>query len=132
MVLTLAASSSILVEGVATADAYGFTPCTSVAGDDRPSCVFEHGITGTGLRISEEFAEVEAPFRTVCNSRIDFQYSDVSGRIYKTDRSPTVRSGCTIIERRWVRPGNVRAGKACALLYTNADLVATQCHNVFP
>lgn len=131
--LSLFAATALvfLTNGVAHADAYGFTPCTSVAGGDRPSCVFEHGITGKGLRVSEEFAEAEGLPATLCNTRIDFQYSDNEGRVYRTLRSSEVQSGCGPIVTRRVRSEYLQPGKACAQLYSAGDLVATQCHRIF-
>jgi len=128
--LTAAFSLVFLVEGVAHATAYGVSPCVSVLGGNNFSCTFEHGINSSGLYIDSEFADAESPFRIICNARIDFQYSDLNGQNYKTDRAP-IKNGCTNDLNRTVHPGPVRAGKSCAMLYSNADLVATQCHKVF-
>lgn len=132
-VLAVTGSSTAALGGVAHADAYGVDKCDSVAGGDRPSCVFEHGITGQGLKISEQFAEAEGFPATLCNTRIDFQYLDVNGQVYRTIPSPGTRSGCTAVESRTIRPGGTfRQGKACAVLYSNSAEIARQCHNIFP
>lgn len=127
----LAACSVFVLEGVAQANAYGVSHCKSAAGDDRPSCVFEHGMNGKGIHVTQEYAEAEGLPATLCNLRIDFQYSDVNGAVYKTDRGSYTRPGCTKIFHRYADPQTLRPGKACAILYSNSNAIATQCHNIF-
>lgn len=123
--------SMFVLAGVAHANAYGVSPCGSVAGDDRPSCVFEHGINSKGLVVTQEYADAEGLPATMCNIRIDFQYSDVDGDVYKTDRAAYTRPGCTSQFHRYASPQTLRPGKACAILYSNSNQVAMQCHNIF-
>ena len=99
-------------------------------GGNNYSCTFKHGIDSNGLVVKSEYAEAESPFKIVCNARIDFVYSDVNAKVYKTIRGP-VQNGCTNVLPRKVNPGILQTGKACALLYGSGDLRATQCHNVF-
>jgi hypothetical protein len=46
--------------------------------------VFEHQIVGKGVELSEQVAEVEGLPPSLCLPRIDFQYSDIKGRVYRT------------------------------------------------
>jgi hypothetical protein len=96
-----------------------------------------HSIDGKHRTVKKETATYSAAISAVglaagraCNWRIDFQYKDLNGKVYRTDKGPTNVS-CNFKAGRTVRPGTLpHYGKACAKLYVNGKHRATQCHSI--
>jgi len=66
----------------------------------------------------------------ICNWRIDYRYSDTSGRTYFTNRG-RLRESCNRYGERNIFVGrDMRTGQACAELFTNGRFVVRQCHNI--
>lgn len=97
---------------------------------DIPRGELDHGITGEGLYVESEAAGFTS-VAPVCNWRVDYALTDVSGNEYERYEGPLV-SDCDTNTKapgvRWER--NVRPGQACAILYTNSVEIARQCHNI--
>lgn len=104
-----------------------------------PKGFLHHSIDGEDRTVKKETANydvsivagpVGAIASRVCNWRIDFQYQDLNGKAYRTDKGPTNVS-CNFTAGRTVRPGTLpHYGKACAKLYVNGKHRATQCHHI--
>jgi hypothetical protein len=141
LVLTVAAGLVLSSTSPAYADAVGSTP---VGGFDYTfqgikvsipaGSFFTHVIRGSGLTITDESAGVDSIGPGLvgggfCNWRIDFQYEDDAGKIYRTDRGPTSNS-CDHYTFRDLPATHVLPsyGKACALFYVNGAERARQCH----
>jgi hypothetical protein len=97
---------------------------------------FTHLIRGKGLTVTDENAGVDSvgpglASNGFCNGRIDFQYEDVSGKIYRTDRGP-LSSTCDHYTFRDVRGTRTipAYGKSCAVFYVNGAARAKQCHSI--
>ena len=128
---------------LAHASAFGFEPVPAFPISYKgvsipvPKGQLSHGIEGDHRNIKMEFAQYTvAPSHLgllagrACNWRIDFQYKDLNGKVYRTNRGPTEIS-CNFTARRTVHPGELpHYGKACAKLYVHAQLRATQCHAI--
>ncbi|MGQ0480702.1 MAG: hypothetical protein ACT4O0_06705 [Pseudonocardia sp.] len=128
--VSLAVSGAILFGlRATTADAYGLSRCESFLGG-APTCVFEHQIVGKGVELSEQVAEVEGLPPSLCLPRIDFQYSDIKGRVYRTSDGGDPLSACAAIATRRVTlgPESLLPGKACAILYSSGHELTRQCH----
>lgn len=122
-------------DDVTTMSAYGVTTWSqkSIPGVPLPipGGVFEHQINGSGLNVSSEWAEFETVWGNVCNWRIEFRYTNLSGAVYA--RIPgTTHLGCDNVGSARRGIGTLRSGKACARLFVSDTLVVQQCHNIFP
>jgi hypothetical protein len=127
------AVTAIAIPQAAGADASGVQQwgAFTVPGTDIrvPSGLMAHTITGSGARVNAETSNF-ASAGNICNWRIDYRYSDTSGRTYETNRGPT-RLNCTRYGERNIFVGrNMRYGPACAELFTNGRFVVRQCHNI--
>jgi hypothetical protein len=97
---------------------------------------FTHLIRGKGLTVTDENAGVDSvgpglASNGFCNWRIDFQYEDDSGKIYRTDRGP-LSNTCDHYTFRDVRGARAipSYGKSCAIFYVNGAARAKQCHYI--
>lgn len=90
-----------------------------------------HKIVGTGLHVSEQRAGFSA-YGNVCNWRIDFNYYDVPGTLYRRYQGPT-NYNCKIAGSRLIYPNFwAKSGKSCATLYSNGRKIVSQCHSIHP
>ncbi|WP_306321801.1 MULTISPECIES: hypothetical protein [unclassified Streptomyces] len=138
----LAASLTLSGAGAAQASATGTTPIDSFtywlqgATVKVPvGCFLTHTIKGSGRKITDEFAGADCvgpavTFTKFCNWRIDFTYADTSNKTYRTSRGRT-HTECKGDPLRKTAPQTLpKYGKACARLYVNGALRATQCHSI--
>lgn len=140
--LALAAAGSVATAAPAHASATGSTAIGSFTYEVRGAavqvpvgCFLTHSIEGSGKRITGQLAGVDcigvaATFSQFCNWRIDFAFADTDNRTYKTSRGAT-HAQCEGAPLRRAAPQTLPAyGKACAKLYLNSKLRATQCHYI--
>jgi hypothetical protein len=130
--ISLAVTAAVL-PATASADASGvqswgpFTiPGTSIS---VPGGIMAHTVTGSGARVNAETSNY-ASAGNICNWRIDYRYSDTSGRTYETNTGPTHLSCNRYGERNIFVGRDMRFGQACAELFTNGRFVVRQCHNI--
>jgi hypothetical protein len=130
------------VNSPAYADAYGITPLSAFDYTFQglkftvPSgFFFQHAIHGRDLVVTHEQADMITMGPAVagsgfCNWRIDFQYEDVNGRVYSTDRGPlTTTCDKYDIYRALPGPRTLSSyGRSCAIFYVNGTERVRQCH----
>lgn len=134
---------SLVITSPAYADAVGSTPVGAFEYSSQglkisipEGSFFTHVIRGKGLNIADENAGVDSIGPGLigngfCNWRIDFQYEDDGGKLYRTDRGP-MSNTCAHYTFRDVRGARTLPsyGKACAIFYVNGNERARQCHYI--
>ncbi|WP_258308318.1 hypothetical protein [Streptomyces sp. NWU339] len=141
-VLGFAAVGPLGAAGPAHAGALGSTAIGTFTYEVRGAavkvpvgCFLSHRIDGSGKRVSGQLAGVDcvgaaAAFSRFCNWRIDFAYADTNGRAYRTARG-AAHAECDGAPLRRVGARTLPTyGKACAKLFVNGKLRATQCHYI--
>jgi len=142
LTLALAVTSVLAVAPPAYADAYGITALGAFEYTFQgvkftvPNGFFlQHAIHGNGLAITREQADIVAMGPAVvesgfCNWRIDFQYEDADGKVYRTDRGPlTTTCGKFDIVRAIPEARTLPSyGRSCAIFYVNGAERVRQCH----
>ncbi|TYK52604.1 hypothetical protein [Actinomadura decatromicini] len=113
----------------AYADASGASPWgeQSAGGVTIPAGVLGHDISGSGLKINYE----KGTFRSIaCISewRIDFYYTS-KGKRYKTSKGAT-HGSCSRTGVRTVGKATLKAGLACAVIYSHGRKLTEQCHQI--
>jgi hypothetical protein len=134
VIATLAMFATVFVGTTpAHADAYGVAVWSSQSIPGIPVPIpagtFEHQVYGSGLTVTEEWAEFETAFNNVQQWQIDFRYFDNGGTLYKSSNG-SLHSGGAHVGSRTVHPGTLKAGRACARLRVAGTTVATQCHYI--
>jgi hypothetical protein len=140
--LVLAAAPMFVAPSPAYADAYGITALGAFDYTFQGlkftvpnGFFFQHATHGSGLVITQEQADIVAMGPAVvesgfCNWRIDFQYEDAEGKIYRTDRGSQA-TNCAKYDIVRAIP-NTRTlptyGRSCAIFYVNGAERVRQCH----
>ena len=137
-------STTVIVPGNAHASAFGcdynrgFGFSFKGVNLKAPKGFLCHKITGSKKHIQHQTARYGANASIygaltgkVCNWRIDFLYSNTSGKTYKIDKGPT-RNYCSYSVSRSVSADKhlPSYGKSCARLVVSGKTVETQCHNI--
>ncbi|HWN33536.1 MAG TPA: hypothetical protein VNP03_12355 [Pseudonocardia sp.] len=142
LALVLAAAPVFASTSPAYADAYGITALGAFDYTFQGlkftvpnGFFFQHAIHGSGLVVTHEQADIVAMGPAVaesdfCNWRIDFQYEDADGKIYRTDRGPLATTcGKYDIYRAIPETRTLPSyGRSCAIFYVNGAERVRQCH----